>query len=165
MSLIKGFSQHRVQTISTLRGNTMRHKGQIQKCQNEKEQWKQTDRCYKNDIDGAPAFDPAALIKIILLAYSRGIISSRKIEAACRENVLFIAVSGDSRPRLSPIWAIPSPSSLPKFCWSATGKGSSGVRCSPLMGSSCRPTPVKPNQAPAWITNGRSQRWKLPPRK
>ena len=53
---------------------------------------------YKNDDDGAPAFDPEVLIKIILLAYSRGIISSRKIEAACRENVLFIAVSGDSRP-------------------------------------------------------------------
>ncbi|MDA3877229.1 MAG: IS1182 family transposase [Halothiobacillus sp.] len=53
---------------------------------------------YKNDIEGAPAFDPAALIKIILLAYSRGIVSSRKIEAACRENVLFIAVSGDSQP-------------------------------------------------------------------
>ena len=56
---------------------------------------------YKNDDDGAPAFDPAVLIKIIVLAYSRGIISSRKIEAACRENVLFIAVSGDSRPHFT----------------------------------------------------------------
>ena len=52
---------------------------------------------YRNDIEGAPAFDPSALLKIVLLAYSRGIVSSRKIEAACRENVLFIAVSGDSR--------------------------------------------------------------------
>lgn len=38
---------------------------------------------YKNDEEGAPAFDPAVLIKMILLAYSRGIIHSRKIEAAC----------------------------------------------------------------------------------
>ena len=53
---------------------------------------------YKNDVDGASAFDPAVLIKVILLAYSRGINSSRKIEAACRENVLFIAVSEDSQP-------------------------------------------------------------------
>ena len=52
---------------------------------------------YKNDTEGASAFDPGVLIKIVLLAYSRGIISSRKIEAACRENVLFIAVSGDSQ--------------------------------------------------------------------
>lgn len=42
----------------------------------------------KNDLEGASAFDPAVLIKLILLAYSRGIVSSRKIEAACRENVL-----------------------------------------------------------------------------
>jgi len=41
---------------------------------------------YKNDDNGASAFDPAVLIKIALLAYSRGIISSRKMEAACREN-------------------------------------------------------------------------------
>lgn len=60
---------------------------------------------YKNDIEGAPAFDPAVLIKIILLAYSRGIIHSRKIEAACRENVLFIAVSGDSQPHFTTIAA------------------------------------------------------------
>jgi transposase len=63
---------------------------------------------YKNDVDGASAFDPAALIKIILLAYSRGIISSRKMEAACRENVLFIAVSGDSQPHFTTLAAFVS---------------------------------------------------------
>lgn len=56
---------------------------------------------YRNDVEGAPAFDPAVLLKIVLLAYSRGIVSSRKIEAACRENVLFIAVSGDSQPNFT----------------------------------------------------------------
>ena len=56
---------------------------------------------YKNDDQGASAYDPAVLIKIILLAYSRGLIHSRKIEAACRENVLFIAVSGDSQPHFT----------------------------------------------------------------
>ena len=33
---------------------------------------------YKNDVQGAAAFNPAVLLKIILLAYSRGIISSRR---------------------------------------------------------------------------------------
>lgn len=33
------------------------------------------------------------MLKIILLAYSRGIVKSRRIEQACRENVLFIAIS------------------------------------------------------------------------
>ncbi len=63
---------------------------------------------YKNDHEGAPAFDPAALIKIILLAYSRGIISSRKMERACLENVLFIAVSGDSQPHFTTLAAFVS---------------------------------------------------------
>ena len=63
---------------------------------------------YKNDAEGAPAFDPAVLIKIILLAYSRGIIHSRKIEAACRENVLFIAISGDSQPHFTTLAAFVS---------------------------------------------------------
>jgi transposase len=60
---------------------------------------------YKNDVQGAAAFDPAVLLKIILLAYSRGIISSRKIESACRENMLFIAISGDSQPHFTTLAA------------------------------------------------------------
>lgn len=63
---------------------------------------------YKNDDHGAPAFDPAVLIKIALLAYSRGIVSSRKMEAACRESVLFMAVSGDSQPHFTTLAAFVS---------------------------------------------------------
>ncbi len=62
----------------------------------------------KNDTEGASAFDPAVLIHIILLAYSRGIVSSRKIEATCRENALFIAVSGDSQPHFTTLAAFVS---------------------------------------------------------
>ena len=42
---------------------------------------------YRNDETGAGAYSPKALLKIVLFAYSRGIISSRKIEQACHENV------------------------------------------------------------------------------
>lgn len=58
---------------------------------------------YHNDATGAPAYDPAVLLKIVLLAYSRGLVSSRSIERACRENVLFMAISGDSAPQFSTI--------------------------------------------------------------
>ena len=58
---------------------------------------------YNNDASGAPAYDPAVLLKIVLLAYSRGVISSRGIERACRENVLFMALSGDSAPQFTTI--------------------------------------------------------------
>jgi transposase len=48
---------------------------------------------YKNDETGCPAYDPKILLKVILLAYARGIISSRKIEQACRENITFMALA------------------------------------------------------------------------
>jgi transposase len=56
---------------------------------------------YRNDYKGAPAYDPAILLKIVLFAYSRGITSSRKIAQACRENVIFMALSADSQPHHS----------------------------------------------------------------
>lgn len=58
---------------------------------------------YKNDETGAPAYDPAILLKIVLLAYSRGIISSRAIMDACRENIVFRALSADSMPDFTTI--------------------------------------------------------------
>ena len=53
---------------------------------------------YQNDRTGARAIHPKLLLKVILFAYSRGIISSRQIERACRENVLFMALSGGCHP-------------------------------------------------------------------
>ena len=61
------------------------------------------DKRYRNDDGGRPAFDPAILLKVVLLAYSRGLTSSRKIEALCRENVLFMAISADSHPHFTTI--------------------------------------------------------------
>jgi transposase len=53
---------------------------------------------YQNDENGARAIHPKLLLKVILFAYSRGMLSSRQIERACRENVLFMALSGGSHP-------------------------------------------------------------------
>jgi transposase len=56
------------------------------------------DARFRNDATGASAYDPRVMLKIMLLAYSRGLISSRRIEAACQHNVLFMALSGDAQP-------------------------------------------------------------------
>jgi transposase len=48
---------------------------------------------YKNDETGCPAYDPKLLLKVILFAYSRGLLSSRKMEQACRENITFMALA------------------------------------------------------------------------
>lgn len=56
------------------------------------------EELYANDEFGRPAYSPKLLLKVILLGYSRGIIGSRKLEQACRENVTFIAISCGIRP-------------------------------------------------------------------
>ena len=66
------------------------------------------DARYGNDESGAPAYPPAMLLKVVLFAYSRGIIGSRPIERACREQVTFIALSGDSAPHFTTIAAFVS---------------------------------------------------------
>lgn len=58
---------------------------------------------YKNDDTGSPAYDPKLLLKVILLAYSRGIVGSRRIEQACRENITFMALSCGMAPDHSTI--------------------------------------------------------------
>ena len=58
---------------------------------------------FHNNHPGAPAYDPAILLKIILFAYSPGITSSRLIARACRENVVFIALAADSHPHFTTI--------------------------------------------------------------
>jgi len=58
---------------------------------------------FNNDETSAPAYDPKILLKIILFAYSRGITSSRKIERACQENVVFMALSSNTRPHFTTI--------------------------------------------------------------
>lgn len=61
------------------------------------------DTRFCNDVTGAPAYPPAMLLKVILAAYSRGVISSRGIEQLCREHVTFIALSGDTAPHFTTI--------------------------------------------------------------
>ena len=53
---------------------------------------------YRNDDGGRPAYDPRLLLKVVLLAYSKGITSSRRIEGLCRENITFMALSADLQP-------------------------------------------------------------------
>jgi transposase len=59
------------------------------------------DARYHNEETGATAYDPRVLLKIVLLGYSRGLISSRRMEAACRENVVFMAVAGGEMPHFT----------------------------------------------------------------
>ena len=61
------------------------------------------DERYRNEETGATAYDPRILLKIILFAYSRGIVSSRRIAQACEENIIFMALSCDTKPHFTTI--------------------------------------------------------------
>ena len=63
------------------------------------------DERYCNDETGRRAIDPKILIKIVLFGYSRGLISSRSLERACRENITFMALACGQMPDHSTIAA------------------------------------------------------------
>jgi len=61
------------------------------------------DARFRNDTTGAPAYPPALLLKVVLFAYSQGIVSSRQIARACETHVTFIALCGDQAPHFTTI--------------------------------------------------------------
>src|SRR3954465_2761536 len=48
-----------------------------------------------------PAYDPRVLLKVVLYGYYKGILSSRMLAEACRRNVVFMALSADTRPHFT----------------------------------------------------------------
>jgi len=57
------------------------------------------DYVYRQYVgDGAPAYDPRIMIKILFFAYMQNIYSSRKIEAAVKENVNFMWLAAMQKP-------------------------------------------------------------------
>lgn len=61
------------------------------------------DRERGNDDTGRPGYDPRVLLKAVLLGYARGLLSSRKLEAACKQNIVFMALTCGQRPDHSTI--------------------------------------------------------------
>ena len=53
---------------------------------------------YEHETRGAPPFDPAMMVCLLLYAYCVGVFSSRKIALACERNLAFVAIVGQDRP-------------------------------------------------------------------
>ena len=53
---------------------------------------------YQDETRGAPPFDPAMMVCLLLYAYCVGVFSSRKIATACERNLAFLAIVGEERP-------------------------------------------------------------------
>jgi transposase len=55
-------------------------------------------RCYRADGHGHPAYDPKALLGVLLYAYATGVRSSRQIERRCREDLALRVLAGNQLP-------------------------------------------------------------------
>src|SRR2546426_301730 len=53
---------------------------------------------YEDETRGAPPFDPAMMVCLLLYAYCVGVFSSRKMALACERNLAFMAIVGQDRP-------------------------------------------------------------------
>ena len=53
---------------------------------------------YETETRGAPPFDPAMMVCLLLYAYCVGVFSSRKMALACERNLAFMAIVGQERP-------------------------------------------------------------------
>jgi transposase len=53
---------------------------------------------YEAETRGAPPFDPAMMVCLLLYSYCLGVRSSRKIALACERNLAFMAIVGVDRP-------------------------------------------------------------------
>ena len=53
---------------------------------------------YEDETRGAPPFDPAMMVCLLLYAYCVGVFSSRKLAQACERNLAFLAIVGQERP-------------------------------------------------------------------
>lgn len=53
---------------------------------------------YEDETRGAPPFDPALMVCLLLYSYCLGIRSSRQIARACERNLAFLAIVGADRP-------------------------------------------------------------------
>ena len=58
---------------------------------------------YETETRGAPPFDPAMMVCLLLYAYCVGVFSSRKIALACERNLAFLAIVGQERPNFRTI--------------------------------------------------------------
>ena len=115
------------------------------------------------DATGAPAYNPACLLKIVLLGYSRGLYFSRRTARAYADNVLFMAISGDCRPHFTTIaWFVRSfqEEVLSIFCTIlliCAELDLVGESCSPWTDARSPPTPPKSGAARSknWRARGR----------
>ena len=68
------------------------------------EAWASLEMDLKGDPMGAGAYHPRALLSIWLYGFMTGVRSSRKLEAACRDQIPFLWLAGMQQPDHNTLW-------------------------------------------------------------
>lgn len=66
--------------------------------------WAEIGVALDGDPLGAPAYHPRALLSVWLYGFMTGVRSSRKLEAACRDNIPYLWLTGWQRPDHNTLW-------------------------------------------------------------
>ena len=70
----------------------------------DREDWKELGVAIEGDPLGAPAYHPRALLSVWLFGFVTGIRSSRKLEAACRDQIPYLWLTGWQHPDHNTLW-------------------------------------------------------------
>ena len=70
----------------------------------DREDWAELGMEMEGDPLGAPAYHPRALLSVWLFGFVTGIRSSRKLEAACRDQISFLWLTGWQHPDHNTLW-------------------------------------------------------------
>jgi transposase len=64
----------------------------------DREMWTQLEVSLEGEVLGSPAYHPRALLSVWLYGFMTGVRSSRKLEAACRDQVPYLWLTGWQHP-------------------------------------------------------------------
>ena len=64
----------------------------------DRSEWEEMGVCPDGDPLGAPAYHPRALLSVWLYGFMTGVRSTRKLEAACRDQIPFLWLTGWQHP-------------------------------------------------------------------
>lgn len=70
----------------------------------ERADWRELDVTPEGDPVGAPAYHPHALLCVWLYGFMTGVRSSRKLEAACRDQIPYLWLTGWQHPDHNTLW-------------------------------------------------------------
>ena len=72
----------------------------------DREDWGELEVEIEGDSMGAPAYHPRALLSVWLYGFMAGVRSCRKLEAACRDQIPYLWLTGWQHPDHNTLWSL-----------------------------------------------------------